>query len=230
VVTAAQVFEMIKAVVEAHPTFNTFYDVWAPAKERPSEMTYPCVVEEGYGARGTEDTNGLVYRSQLVRLLVITTVATDRTAQERRQAIHAADNAAFELVASLRSAYANFIEVSNVIITTQWDENTTLETGVLLQFTVTSLGAMCEDAAPGQLPTFPSARLALDDLIDVDATNPDDGAIILFDADSSRWILGTISGGGGASLDTTTTPGYITIPNALGAGVTGYVPILDSAP
>ena len=35
-------------------------------------------------------------------------------------------------------------------------------------------------------------------------------------------------GGGGTPLDVTTNPGWVTIPDGLGPGVTGYIPITDT--
>jgi hypothetical protein len=40
----ADIRDAVKAVVEAHTTWSNFYSIWSPAKDRPSELTYPCAV------------------------------------------------------------------------------------------------------------------------------------------------------------------------------------------
>lgn len=42
---------------------------------------------------------------------------------------------------------------------------------------------------------------ALDDLTDVDASAPDDGDALIWDAGSSSWVPGAVSGSGGGDLD-----------------------------
>ncbi len=81
---------MVQAVVEAHATHNTFYSVWNEAKDRQSELTYPCVMWEGWTSRLIEDVDGFMHRTQLVRVLIITSVATDRTPEQRDAAVEAA--------------------------------------------------------------------------------------------------------------------------------------------
>ena len=78
--SAAQIYTMIQTVVEGHATHNTFYSIWNPAKDDPSQVQYPCVIEHRYIGKVVENTDlGIRYRSQLVQLLVITTVSTERT-------------------------------------------------------------------------------------------------------------------------------------------------------
>lgn len=220
---------MLKATVEAHATHNTLYSIRNNAKDKPTVSTYPCCVYFDAGCVLEDDENGIPHRVQNIELLVITAVATDRSTDDRDAAIEAAEKAALEILVAFRETYAEWIETRAVRITTQADQYTVLETGVLCVFQVRELQGLCLDSPPGELPSPTQQGYRLDDLLDVDATTPADGDIIVYDEGSGRWILGQQTGGG-ASLDTTTTPGYITIPNALGAGVTGYVPILDSAP
>jgi hypothetical protein len=221
VVTAAQVLTMVREAVEANATHGRFYSVWSDAKDRPSELVYPCVLWDSWTGRLVEDPDtGLLHRSQLVRLLVITSVETDRTPEERDQAVNAADQAAAEIVGVMRTTWRNVVEVSNVLITTQHDEGTTLDTGVWLSFTVRSVVGMCEDGTPGVLPATNPARINLDDLADVDATTPTDGAVLKYSAALERWVLATDeTGGGGWTPDTTTNPGFLTLPDG------GLIPI-----
>lgn len=198
-VTAAQILVMIQTVVEAHPTHNTFYSIWSPAKDAESEPTYPCVIEHRYIGRVIEDVNGTMHRSQLVQLLVVTSVATDRTVAQRAAAVHAADTAAIDIVLGLKAAYSDYIEVGNVTMTPEWDERATLETGVLLTFTVKSIAGACVVADPGELPSLVPASFTLGDLSDVDTTGVATGNALLFDG--TNWGPGTVSGGGGGVTD-----------------------------
>lgn len=215
---------MVQAAAEANATHGTFYSVWSKAKDLPSELDYPCVLWDSWTSRLVEHPDtGLLHRLQLVRLLVVTCLATDRTSAQRDAAVNAADQAATEIVGVLRTTYQDHVEVSNVLITTQHDEGTTLETGVWLSFTLRSVAGMCEDGTPGELPATNPARIALDDLADVNATDPDDGAVLKWSAALSRWVLGTDEndgGGGGWTPDTTTNPGFLTLPDG------GTIPIL----
>lgn len=139
---------MVQAVVEAHATHNNFYSVWSNAKDRPTEPTYPAVFWDQWNARGVDEGLGLV-RIQFVRLLIITSVATDRTPTQRDEAVEAADAAAFDIALKLIADNGTDM-IGNVQITTQFDEYTALETGVLLSFTVKG-GVECLD-----LDAFPT--------------------------------------------------------------------------
>lgn len=199
-VTAAQILVMIQTVVEAHPTHNNFYSIWSPAKDANSEPVYPCVIEHRYIGRVIEDPNlGTMHRSQLVQLLVVTSVATDRTVAQRAAAVHAADSAAIDIVMGLKQGYRDFIEVTNVTMTPEWDERTTMETGVLLTFTVKSIEGACVDPSSETLPTIVPASFTLGDLTDVDTTGVATGNALLFDG--TNWGPGTVSGGGGGVTD-----------------------------
>lgn len=133
--TAAEVRSMVQTVVEAHATHNTFYSIWSDVKDRPTELTYPCAIWDQWNGRMVEDSNGFMHRVQLVRLLVITSLGTDRSPAQRDTAVEEADNAAGEFILKIKQDYP-LAEVDNVQITTQFDEYTALETGVLLSFTV----------------------------------------------------------------------------------------------
>lgn len=142
--------QMVRACVEASSTHNTFYSIWSEAKDRLSELTYPCAIWDQWpSSRLVEDRDtGLLHRVQLVRLLLVTDVSTERTAAQRDDAVNAADAAAVEIVGLLRGTYGNEVEVSNVLITTQYDEGTVLETGVLLQFQLKSVQGICDLVIP----------------------------------------------------------------------------------
>ena len=142
--TATQLRELVKGVVEAHDTHNTFYSIWSDVKDRETELTYPCAIWDQWRARLTEDEFGQLHRAVLVRLLVITAVATDRTPAQRDAAVEAADIAAADFILKIRQDYPD-LTVTNVSTTTQFDEYTQLETGVLLTFTVEGEG-LCLDA------------------------------------------------------------------------------------
>lgn len=141
--TATQLRELVKGVVEAHDTHNTFYSIWSDVKDRETELTYPCAIWDQWRARLTDDEFGQLHRAVLVRLLVITAVATDRTPAQRDAAVEAADIAAADLILKIRQDYPD-LTVTNVSTTTQFDEYTQLETGVLLTFTVEGEG-LCLD-------------------------------------------------------------------------------------
>lgn len=153
--TATQLRELVKGVVESHATHNTFYSIWSDVKDRETELTYPCAIWDQWRSRLEDDEFGHLRRAVLVRLLIITAVATDRTPEDRDAAVEAADNAASDYVLKLRKEYPDLL-VGNVGCTTQFDEYTQLETGVLLTFTVTGEG-MCLDEdhfVPNECPTF----------------------------------------------------------------------------
>ena len=141
--TATQLRELVKGVVEAHDTHNTFYSIWSDVKDRETELTYPCAIWDQWRARLTDDEFGQLHRAVLVRLLVITAVATDRTPAQRDAAVEAADIAAADFILKIRQDYPD-LTVTNVSTTTQFDEYTQLETGVLLTFTVEGEG-LCLD-------------------------------------------------------------------------------------
>lgn len=219
---------MLKAAVEANATHNTFYSIRNNAKDRPTEPASSYAVYFDAGCTLEDDEQGIAHRVQNVELMVVTYVATNRTTDARDAAIEAAEKAALEILVSFKETYAEWIELRAVRITTKADEYTILETGVLCSFQVRELQGLCLDSPPGELPSPTQQGYSLDDLLDVDATTPSHGDIIVYDEGSGRWILGQQTGGAG--LDTTTTWGYVTIPNAFGPGVPGYIPILDSAP
>lgn len=141
--TAQQLRLAVQAVVQAHHTHNTFYSIWSDSKDRETELTYPCAVWDSWRSRLEQDINGGWSRSVTVRLLVITAVATDRTPGDRDAAVEAADQAAEDYVLKLQQLWPDMV-ISNVATTTQFDEYTQLETGVLLSFTATG-GPLCLD-------------------------------------------------------------------------------------
>lgn len=177
VATASQVLGAVQAVVEANATHNTFYSVWAPSKEKPSEPAYPCVFWRDWNAQMPEDGEGMLHRVQLVRLLIVTSTETDRTAAEREAAVNAADQAAVEIVTALRATYRDSLEIGNVLITTRWDEGPALETGVFLTFTVRSIAGECEDGTPGELPA-PISTSAFDTTTNPGYLTLPDGGLI----------------------------------------------------
>lgn len=201
--SAAQIYTMIQTVVEGHATHNTFYSIWNPAKDDPSQVQYPCVIEHRYIGKVVENTDlGIRYRSQLVQLLVITTVSTERTVAQRAAAVHAADTAALEIALALEATYKDFVKVSGLSITPEWDEGRHLQTGVMLTFTVTDLDGICVDAEPGELPTIAPASFILDDLTDVDAPSPTDGQLLAWSDAEQQWVpVDPSSGGGGGVTD-----------------------------
>ena len=119
--TATQLRELVKGVVEAHDTHNTFYSIWSDVKDRETELTYPCAIWDQWRARLTDDEFGQLHRAVLVRLLVITAVATDRTPAQRDAAVEAADIAAADFILKIRQDYPD-LTVTNVSTTTQFDE------------------------------------------------------------------------------------------------------------
>lgn len=130
--TAAEVRAMVQAVVEAHATHNTFYPIWNEAKDRESELTYPCCLWRQYNGKLLRDDNGW-FRQQFVEVWIITSVATDRTPVQLQEAVEAADQAATDMVLLMDEDY-NY-KPENVGIGTVYDEYTTLESGVILRFT-----------------------------------------------------------------------------------------------
>ena len=131
------------AVVQAHHTHKTFYSIWSDAKDRGTELTYPCAVWDSWRTWIEEDAAGALNRSVAVRLLIVTAVATDRTPGDRDAAVEAADQAAEDYILKLRELYPD-MAITNVATTTQFDEYTQLETGVILSFTATG-GPLCLD-------------------------------------------------------------------------------------
>lgn len=160
--TVTDVRTLLKNVVEAHATHNTFYSIWSVAKDRASELEYPCVIWDQWRSRLVDDPQGYLHRSVLVRLLIITSVPTDRTPLERDQAVEAADNAASDIVLKIRKEYRD-LELSNISTTTMFDEYTQLETGVLLTFTLMGDGlCLDQNQFPGtNCPTFAELISAL---------------------------------------------------------------------
>jgi len=144
-VTAQQLRQAVQAVVQAHHTHNTFYSIWSDAKDRETELTYPCAVWDSWRTWIEEDGAGALNRSVAVRLLIVTAVATDRTPGDRDAAVEAADQAAEDYVLKLRDLYPD-MAITNVATTTQFDEYTQLETGVILSFTATG-GPLCLDGS-----------------------------------------------------------------------------------
>jgi len=157
-VTASDIRNIIKTVVEAHVTHNNWYSIWSVAKDRESELTYPAVIWGQWTGRLDEnpgEISGALYLNQLCRLLIITDVGTNRTPEQRDQAVEDANNAATDIILSLRATYAE--RIGNVVISTQFDGYGALETGVLLSFTFKS-DALCLDGdefnPPEDCPTF----------------------------------------------------------------------------
>ena len=156
--TASDIRNIIKTVVEAHVTHNNWYSIWSVAKDRESELTYPAVIWGQWTGRLDEnpgEISGALYLNQLCRLLIITDVGTNRTPEQRDQAVEDANNAATDIILSLRATYAE--RIGNVVISTQFDGYGALETGVLLSFTFKS-DALCLDGdefnPPEDCPTF----------------------------------------------------------------------------
>lgn len=159
--SAAEVRALIKGVVEAHATHNNWYSSWNKAKDLDSELNYPCVLWDQWNGRLQYDEMEFLHRVQLVRLLIATTVATDRTPEQRDVAVEAADKAATDIVLKLIDLLEPD-QIGNVQITTQFDEYTQLLTGVLLSFTIKG-DALClddEDFNPTECQTFEELILA----------------------------------------------------------------------
>lgn len=78
-----------------------------------------------------------------VRLLVITTVSTQRTPEQRDVAAEEAEEAAKNIILKLRQDHGWDIE--RVYIGTQSDEGAELETGVIVTFTVKTEGVCLDD-------------------------------------------------------------------------------------
>ena len=147
--------------MEAHATHNNWYSSWNKAKDLNSELNYPCVLWDQWNGRLQYDEMEFLHRVQLVRLLIATTVATDRTPEQRDVAVEAADKAATDIVLKLIDLLEPD-QIGNVQITTQFDEYTQLLTGVLLSFTIKG-DALClddEDFNPTECQTFEELILA----------------------------------------------------------------------
>ncbi len=147
--------------MEAHATHNNWYSSWNKAKDLDSELNYPCVLWDQWNGRLQYDEMEFLHRVQLVRLLIATTVATDRTPEQRDVAVEAADKAATDIVLKLIDLLEPD-QIGNVQITTQFDEYTQLLTGVLLSFTIKG-DALClddEDFNPTECQTFEELILA----------------------------------------------------------------------
>lgn len=141
-VTVTEARTVLKSVVEAHDTHNNWLSAWSVAKDEPSEKDYPIVVWDQWTSRLEEDQQGSLVRIINVKFMVVTSVATDRTQDQRDAACEAAEEAAKNFILSLRADHD--WSISNVFITTQFDEGPALETGVLVSFTVTT-GGLCLD-------------------------------------------------------------------------------------
>ena len=141
--SAAEVRALIKGVVEAHATHNNWYSSWNDAKDLPSEVTYPCVIWDQWNGRLQFEGLDFLHKVQFVRLLVLTSVATDRSPEERDVAVEQADKAATDIVLKLIDLLEPE-QIGNVQITTQFDQYTQLRTGVLLSFTIKG-DALCLD-------------------------------------------------------------------------------------
>lgn len=141
--TVADVRTLLKTVVEAHATHNTFYSIWSVAKDRESELTYPCVIYDRFRTRLVDDENEFTHRVALVRLLIVTSVETERTPEERDEAAEAADNAAADIILKIKEDYRD-LKVKDVATVAVFDDGSQLETGVLLTFTLEG-EALCLD-------------------------------------------------------------------------------------
>ena len=142
--TAQEIRQAVQSAVEAHISHNHFYPDWLVVKDRPTEPEYPCVLWKQYTGR-VRDTDALTLRSQFVQLLVLTSVATDRTPEQLQEAVEAAFEAAMDLVMRLKRDLGYDI-VQNVNITTMHDEYTQLLSGVVLNFSVDA-GGLCYDSS-----------------------------------------------------------------------------------
>jgi hypothetical protein len=143
-VKASEVRAAIKGVVESHAVYNTWYSSWSIAKDMPSEKEVSFVCWDQWNSRANLNADMGPERTQLVRLVVASSLSTERSAEDRDVACEAADEAALQIALKVARDYPE-LGVDNVVITTQFDEGPALETGVLLSFTVT--GSICYDAA-----------------------------------------------------------------------------------
>lgn len=154
----ADIRDALKAVVEAHATWNNWYSIWSPAKDRDSELSYPAAVWGPWRARMVEDEAGAVRRVVQCTLLVVDAVSTERTTDERDATAEAAEDAASDFILKLRQDYGRLLNISGVQVSTVHDEGTVLETGVILSFTVNVEGPICLDGdefnPPTNCPTF----------------------------------------------------------------------------
>ena len=142
--TARSVREKVQAVVEAHLTHNHWYSSWSDAKDRPSQFDYPAVVWDQWTSRHPEDLQGFLSFRQLVRLWVFDRTLNDRTPAERDTVIEDAHAAALDFVLRLR--LDGDLELFDVQITTVFDEQAALESGVILTFVVAGTVGLCYDA------------------------------------------------------------------------------------
>lgn len=154
----ADIRDAVKAVVEAHATWNNWYSIWSPAKDKPSEPQFPCAVWGPWRARLVEDEAGAMRREVQCTLLVVDAVSSERTPSQRDATAEAAADAAAEFILKLRQDYGRHLEIANVQLGTQHDENTYLGTGVVLSFTVRTTDVICLDGdefnPPSNCPTF----------------------------------------------------------------------------
>ncbi len=133
----------IKTAVESHAVFNAWYSSWNDAKELPSETEEDQVVWlSWHGGREREKT-GVAYRTQFIQLLFYRRTASDHSADARDLAVEAADNAAHDIIDLLETD--GDIEISDVNVTTRWDERSDVSSGVLLQFKLKDLSGRCLD-------------------------------------------------------------------------------------
>jgi hypothetical protein len=144
-VKASEVRALIKSVVQAHATYNNWYSIWSVAKDQPSECDYPAVFWGQWTARLNLEAELGAESTQLVRLVFVDSVATDRTPEERDAASEAAHEAATQVMLKLWQDNAGLREsIADISMTTPFDEGSALETGVLLQFTVRT--GICYDS------------------------------------------------------------------------------------
>lgn len=142
--TATEIRTAVQTAVEAHVSYNNFYPDWLVVKDRPTEPDYPAVFWKQTTGRVINDNNG-IRRTQFVQLMLLTSVATDRTPEELQLAVEAAYEAAIDIIMRLVTVLGHEV-ISDVLITTMHDEYTQLLSGVVLGFKVDG-GYVCYESS-----------------------------------------------------------------------------------